>query len=417
MTKLSKVLHLFTRPSLLSYSILGFASGLPFILVSSTVSIWLSTLGFSLTTIGLIFLTTVPYSLKFLWAPFLDRLAIPKLCAFYGQRKGWAIAGQIGLFFSLVALAMVNPTQQCILTAFIIFLISFFAATQDMSLDAFRIEQLSETELPIAVSLGGIGFRTGMLIGGAGTLYWASLYSWSLVFWISAILVLLGPLGMVFLKEKNLTIKENLPSSSALSYFQTLWSALKEFIDRKDWHWIIAFIFVYKAIDAIPHAMGGPLLIDLNFNLEEIAFVAKAFGVFIMILGGIVGGILISVYGIHRGIFISAIAQIFPPFTFMLLALMGHHSPTLIFTITIQNFCCGLGAPAFYTFLTTLCTKRLTATQFSILYSLGSLARILFSAGSGWFADQFSWVLFFSLVTLLGIPLLWIVTRLNKEAF
>lgn len=413
MTQITDILKLYLRPHLFGILLLGFVSGLPFVLVSSTLTIWLAKTGYSNSTIGWMFLTTLPYCLKFTWAPFIDRTKIPFLTEKFGQRRGFALFTQIFLILSILGLGLTDPNHNIYLTAFCAFILSFCSASQDIVLDAYRIERVSREELAVGTSLAGVGFRVGMLVGSAGTLYLASRYSWALVYGIVAFLSLLGPLTIFFLEEPK---PENASNQKTVSsYFSILKTAVAEFTRHPEWALILLFILFYKASDAIPQAWSGPLLIELEFTTDEIASIVKTFGIIVMIIGGLLGGIIVSKLGTYRGILLCGTLQLLSPCMFMLLALAGRDLFFLTLTIAVQNFCCGMGNTAFVTYLSSLCSRKFTATQFSLIYSFSSFARIILSAGAGWIADYVEWTYFFFFVMLFGAPFLLIILKLQHK--
>lgn len=415
MKTLSYILQLYTRPHLLCLLLLGIASGIPFILVSSTLTIWLVQLGYSNTVIGWMFLTTLPYGLKFLWAPIIDRYSIPVLCTRFGQRRGWAFFAQGFLILSIVALSVTDPVKNIYLTACSAFCLSICAATQDIVLDAYRIEKAKTHELAIGTALSGIGFRIGMLLSSAGTLWLSSRQAWSTVYIWMAILSLIGPITVFLAKESIRRPQEiNTVFPSLIQHFQHVKDSFISFIGRPQWMWLLCFIFFYKVSDAIPNAMNGPLLLDLDFSTDEIAYIAKTFGTLMMIIGGFLGGILMTILGNLRGIAVCGSAQLLSPLVFLVLVITEHNSSTLMLIIAIQQLCCGMGHTAFITYISRLCTPTFTATQFAIFHSMSSSARILLSALGGWISAHLEWSTFFLGVSLFGIPFLYTLTRLEE---
>lgn len=420
MQTLTNILKLYTRPHLLCILLLGIASGIPFILVSFTLTIWLVQAGYSNTTIGWMFLTTLPYSLKFLLAPLLDRYSIPFLCQKFGQRRGWMLFAQIFLSIAIFGLSLTDPIKNIYLTLGCAFFLSFCATTQDIVLDAYRIERLTPNELGVGTALGGIGFRIGMLISSAGTLWLSSRYTWSTVFGLMAFLSLIGPFA-VYLAKEPFKSNETEDYQSTFPSFSSHLASIKEsfvtFMQRPQWRLILCFIFFYKVSDAMPTAMSGPLLIDLQFTTDEIAFAAKIFGMLMMIIGGFIGGIVVSQWGPTRGAMLCGTAQLLSPLVLIFLVMAGHDMSVLMLTIAIQQLCCGMGHTAFVTYLSSLCTKKLTATQFALFYSISSASRILLSTSAGFISDHIAWSTFFLIVTLCGLPFLYIIRKLEDNPY
>lgn len=416
MRTLFKTLQLYTRPHLLCLLLLGIASGIPFILVSSTLTVWLVQVGYSNTAIGWMFLSTLPYGLKFLWAPLIDHYSIPFFCTKLGQRRGWALFSQVFLILAIFGLSFTNPQNNLYTTAIFAFLLSVCSSTQDIVLDAYRIEKVNSHELATGTALSGIGFRIGMLISGAGTLWLSSRYSWSTVYGLMGIISFIGPFAVFLAKEPSHTtsIQKQTTFPSFHTHLQYVKNSFFAFVQRPQWLLLLSFIVFYKITDAIPNAMNGPLLLDLDFTTDEIAYISRTFGIFMMIIGGFVGGILMTQWGPVRGIVVCGTAQLLSPLAFILLSTTEHNYTILTFTIAIQQLCCGMGHTAFITYLSSLCTKTLTATQFAILHSISSFARILLSTCGGWASDHLEWGAFFLWVTLSGIPFLYILARLQE---
>ncbi len=421
MRKLSEILRLYTHPSLVCLLFLGIASGIPFILVSSTLTIWLVQTGYSNTHIGWMFLCTLPYGLKFLWAPLIDRYPIPFLCKKFGQRRGWAFFAQIFLILAIFCLSLSDPIHNIYITAACAFVLSICSATQDIVLDAYRIDKVSANELPVGTALMGIGFRIGMLLSSTGTLWVSSRFGWSMAYSLMAGLSFIGPIAVYCAKEpQNTLVKHGYPYTTlpTLSkHLRAVRAAFIDFIQRPKWILILLFIVFYKISDAIPNAMSGPLLLDLEFSTDEIASVARTFGILMMILGGFLGGIIISLLTPSLGAMVCGSLQLLSPLAFIPLIWVGHDMSTFMFSIAVQQLCCGMGHTAFVTYLSSLCTKNLTATQFSLLYSLSSLSRIFLSAVGGFISDCVEWSTFFLCVTLSGIPFLYILIKLRENLY
>jgi MFS family permease len=390
--KLSQILKLYTQPHLLCLLLLGIASGIPFILVSSTLTIWLVQAGYSNSDIGWMFLCTLPYGLKFLWAPLIDRYPIPFLCKKFGQRRGWAFFAQIFLILAVLGLSLTDPAHNVYMTAGCAFLLSFCSATQDIVLDAYRIDKVSANELPVGTALMGIGFRMGMLVSSAGTLWISSRFGWGVAYSVMAVLSFIGPIAVYCAKEPaQSSLKHGytqaLPSLSL--HLRSVHSAFVDFIQRPQWMLIILFIFFYKISDAIPNAMSGPLLLDLDFTTDEIAYVGRTFGILMMILGGFLGGIVVSFLTPGLGAMVCGSIQLLSPLAFIPLIWMGHDMSTFMFSIAVQQLCCGMGHTAFVTYLSSLCTKT----------------------------NYVGWTTFFLLVTLSGAPFLYILIRLRENSY
>ncbi|MEI8295870.1 MAG: MFS transporter [Alphaproteobacteria bacterium] len=378
---------------------LGFASGLPFLLTLSTLIFWLAEVGVRKTTIGLfMMLVGIPYSIKFLWAPVIDTIALPGLRHVCGPRQGWALISQIGLMASLVFLSQTHPAENIALTALAAFLVSVFAASQDTVIDAYRIEILDKHYLGLGAALESIGFRFGMLASGAGALYLAHLFSWEDAYLVMAGAVLLGMIAIIFMPadkpHKNLV-------QTILDEPLTPWHAV---LRHEKILWLLCFILFFKMADTILNAMSTPFLIELGFSKLEFANISKAFGITLMIVGGLAGGGLMHQFGIPTTLLSCIFLQITACFMFVIQSLVGYDSSVLMVTIGVESFCSGMTAAGFIAYLSTFCKPPYTATHFTLLYSISSLCRLLVSALAGWLADHMSWSLLFLLSSFTLIP-------------
>jgi MFS family permease len=410
MNTLSNIFQVYKRPHIWAISCLSFSGGLPFLLIVSTLPIWLKDVSCSIEQISYIFLVSAPYSLKFLWAPFIDQYTIPILSKKLGHRRSWALFSQVFLFISTLLLAHSHPEKNIHITALLAFLMSFFAATQDIVLDAYRIERLTKEELGIGTSLSGVGFRLGMLTSGAGTIYLSHYYSWKMIYTIAALLGFIGMLVIAFVKEPEKTKIDNstkdiykIQEKNFLSYIKIVAKSFLNIRRHENWQYIILFIFLFKIGDAIPNSMGSLFFMDVGFSKLQIGD-AKTVGIIMMIIGSIIGGVIVAKHSIFKSIFLCGIIQVASPLAMYGMTFAGHSETVLLVSQGIQCAACGIGSIAFVTYLSSLCSGGFTATQFSVLYSFSSISRIILSSGSGWILgySQCSWSTFFLYTTLLS---------------
>lgn len=397
---------------------LGIISGLAFTLVTFTIPYHLTLAGYPTHIIGIIFLAALPYCFKPIWAPFIDNYSIPILCTKLGQRRGWALVAQTFLTLSTSILLIFDPSQHLSITTILTFIISFCAATQDIIVDAYRIEiTKTKQELAISSTFSVVGFRIGILISSVGALYLSYIFDWHFVYLTTTILTMAGLPVILYIKEPVIKgIKHAATSLISLKqYFIVIHnSVLTLKHNQPNWKLIMLFIILYKASDAIPMAMSSPLFIDLSFTSLEIAYISKAYGLLVMILGAFLGGILVSKLGVFKGIIICGSIQILSPIMFLLLSIVGHNTNIFITTITLQNFCCGLGGTALVIYFSTICSNEFIATQFAIIASFSSLVRIFLSSISGFVASYFEWSQFFLFNTLLSILFIPIFLKAHK---
>jgi len=412
------LIHL-TQFYFVALSLLGLTSGVIFTLVSFTIPYQLAQAKYSTDVIGAIFLTALPYCFKPICAPFIDRYSIPVLCKKFGQRRGWALAAQTCLLLSTSGFLIINPTSNLVITSILILIIAFCAAIQDIIIDAYRIERATtKKELSIASTYNGAGFRIGMLISSTGALYLSSIFSWYLVYLCSFLIIMISPIVILCIEEPIISKTRHTITHimSPKQHFQTIQdSFLSLKLKQPNWVLIMLFVFLYKASDSIPMAMSSPLFIDLSFTAAEIASISKGYGLIIMIFGGFVGGILTSKVGIVRSILICGSIQLLSPLMFMLLSVAGHNIIIFTITITIQNFCCGLGNIALSIYLSNLCTGEFVATQFAIISSFNSIVRITLSFLSGICATYIEWPQLFLYNTLFSTLFVLVFLKIYKK--
>jgi PAT family beta-lactamase induction signal transducer AmpG len=402
------------------FVLLGFSSGLPFLLILSTLSAWLMEAGITRTNIGLFVLVTLPYTFKFFISPWIDSFYLPYLTKRLGQRRSCALVSQLFLMLFLLGLGMTDPSHQLWLTAVMAFFVSFFAAAQDLVLEAYRIETTTKEARGIIASAICFGFRLGLLVSGAGALYLSSFLSWYQVYKIMALCVLIGVVGVLLSSEpQGVTfqiLKKNRKTSALSIPLHFFWShgVRRLFKYQKAWV-ILAFIFFYKLGDTTLNFMNIPFLLSQGYSKVEIAEIAKFLGTTAMILGGFGGGGLLVMKGLLKSLRIAIGLQILSCLLMTLQAYVGYHVPLLIFVMGTENFASGLATTIFMAYIAALCKPPFTATQYAFLASFGSCARILWSMLGGALADILPWQYFFSLVTLGCLPAVFILWRLSPS--
>lgn len=403
----------YREPRILGILFLGFSSGLPFLLTLATLHVWLKEVGINKTTIGLFALVTLPYSLKFVWAPLIDHYKFPGFSSLLGHRKGWMLASQLCLMVSLILLGHTSPATHIFLTALAALSVAFFSATQDIIIEAYRVERLDVMEVGIGAGASNLGYRLGMWVSGAGALYLASYFSWNTVYTFMAFCMIIGMVTTLLsheprvLREPDNTLPLPLrtPFRSLLKalgfHFKKTLGHLKT---RDDWGLLLAYILLFKAVDTALNIMAAPFLLELGFTKIEIAHVGKSFGIGAMIAGGLLGGLLLSQYPLRKILILGAILHLLSALLFFGQAQAGHNLQLLFATIGIENLSTGLNAAAFITYLSLICRGQNTAANFAFLSSLASLARVFFSYLFGWAADTLSWDSYYLLTAFLCLP-------------
>ena len=413
-------LAVYLQPRVLIVAAMGFASGLPLLLTLSTLSLWLAEAGIDKTTIGLFALVGLPYSIKFLWSPVIDRMPLPPFTALLGRRRGWAIAIQALLILAILAMALTDPRIDAGMTAIAALAIAFFSASQDIVIDAYRIEILEEREQGAGAAATQAGYRIGLLASGAGALFIASAFGWFAAFAAMAALMGASMLIVLIAPEPPASATVVRASGIAAQLKLAVFDPLAEFFTRSGWLPILAFILLYKFGDAFAGVMANPFYVEMGFTKVEIASVSKVFGLIATLAGVFIGGAVVARIGVLRALLWCGLLQMLSNLMFAAQALAGHDILVLFATIGLENFSGGMGSAAFVAYLSVLCNLAYTATQYALLSSFMSFGRTFLSSSSGWIADHVDWVQFFVISTVLAVPglllLIWMMRRYPVSA-
>jgi PAT family beta-lactamase induction signal transducer AmpG len=396
----------------LSILLLGFSSGLPLLLVGGTLRWWLSDAHIDLTIIGIFNLVALPYALKFLWAPVLDRMPLPFLTSRLGRRRGWLLLIQSALTLALLLMAQSQPDTNLQLTACIAFAVACFSASQDVVIDALRIEMLEPSEYALGSAVTTLGYRIGMLAAGAGAFYLAELADWRVTYDTMAALVGIGVIGMIIAPERQAA---PLPVTTLRTWFAAAVIApVADFTTRAQWPVILAFIVCYKLATVLALSLISPFYHDLGFTKIEVANITKIFGLAATIAGGFIGVWIIARIGLWCCLLWSGIAQAAALYLFWGLAKTGHNSPLLIGAILSENVTGAIAATAFVTYISSLCNKRFTATQFALFTAMAALTSETLTSSMGFAASALGWTGFFAVMPLAALPGLGLLLYLRK---
>lgn len=399
----------------LAFLFLGFSSGLPFGVLAEPLSAWLTESGATKTAIGLFALVSLPYSLKFLWAPLIDQLPLPLLTRLFGRRRGWALATQALLMAAVLCLGFSDPAADLRLTAVLALTVAFASASQDIVIDAYRVEILERDKLAAGAATATFGWRVGQVGAGAVGLIVADLLPWAVVYSAMAALVAVGMVAILANPEPAGSAADHHGEPLATRFQDAVVGPFRDFFVRPGWLAVLAFILLYKFGDAVLSVMKVPFFLELGFSKTEIAEVAKIFGFNAIIAGGFLGGILLARAGMMKGLMISGILMALSNLIFVAQASVGPEIWMLTTTIAVENITTGLGTTAFVAYLSSLCHVAYTATQYALLTSLMAFSRTAMSAGAGWLADQMDWATFFLLTTVAAAPglilLAWMMRR------
>jgi len=398
------ILRAFTTWRMAVILLLGFSSGIPLALTGTTLQAWMKSEGADLTVIGLFSLVGLPYVLKFLWAPLMDRYIPP----FLGRRLGWILLSQVALVVAIIAMAFTSPVALPVAAAVIAVLISFFSASQDIVVDAYRTDLAETDEVGPAASLYIAGYRIALLVSGALALILADHLPWRTVYLLMAATMTIGILATLFAPEPKT------PGTPPQSIAEAVMLPFMEYFHRKGALEILAFIVLYKIDVVIAMAMTTPFLLEIGFSKTDIGAVTKGFGLIATLLGTLTGGALMVRLGMKRSLWVFGLSQGISGLSFTALAHVGHHYPMLVAAIAAENFCSGMGTAAFTAFLMTLCDKRFSATQYALLTSMMGLSRVVGGAPTGYLAKAVGWELYFFISVLAMIPGLLLLSRYSK---
>jgi len=467
-------LEVYLDRRVLAVLFLGFSSGLPILLILRTLSAWLADIGVDKSTIGLFGFVLAPYTFKFIWAPFMDRMPLPPLTSLLGRRRGWLIASQICLMVAIFGLGQTDPNIDLFMTALMAFMVAFFSASQDIVIDAYRIELLTEDQQGAGAANVVTGYRLGMWVAGAGALYVADVAGWSAAYTAMALLVLVGVITVLILPESEseaptLSASPIAPVASRGRYrllilaaglggllgliigdqyglragivggliTTAFFAALAMIFDRssafregaiepfQDFFErngvtialvILTFISLFKASDVLLTLMANPFYLEIGFTKSQIAWVSGTFGFFITFVGSYVAGLMIYRIGIMPGLWISGILMMASNLMFALQAFVGADYVLFHMTILIENLSGGMGTTAFVAYLASLCNRRYTAVQYALLTSfMQMLGKYLIVPSSGFLVESMGWINFFVLSSLAGIPALLLLWWLGKR--
>ncbi|HOJ51605.1 MAG TPA: MFS transporter [Syntrophales bacterium] len=402
------VITIYLNRRLFLMLILGFSSGLPLTLTGTTLAAWLVSYGVDLPTIGLFALTGLPYAGKFLWSPFMDRLALP----FLGRRRGWILILQLALFISISAMGFLNPARLTGLTAFFTITIAFLSASQDIALDAYRTEYLSPEERGPGAAVWITGYRLAILVGGALGLILSDYLPWPKVFFLLAMTLL--PCAIAVLLAPNTPADNSFPSQKE-PLTKSLTLPFCDLLARRGAIEVLLFVVLYKIGDVAAAQMTTPYLLGhLTYTRTELGMILKGFGMIATIAGGIVGGCLLNYLTLPRSLFLFGVFQGLSTFTFLFLEFTGRSIWALSLVIGLENFTGGMGTAAYMTLLMSLCNTKFTATQYAFLSSLMAISRYLVGAPTGFLVASVGWIWFFTICTVACIPALILLRRFRR---
>jgi PAT family beta-lactamase induction signal transducer AmpG len=407
---------------------LGFSSGLPLALSGSTLLVWMTESGVNLGTIGLFALVGTPYTIKFLWAPIVDALDVPFLSRHFGRRRGWLLLSQFLLVAAIVFLGFCDPAAAPLTVAFGALLVATASSTQDIIVDAFRVESLDESEQAAGMASYVAAYRIGMLASTAGALFLVSGFqgfgldhhaAWRAGYAVMAALVLIGVATTLYAAEPEKSAQADAVHARENSLHRVIEAAVgafSEFLSRDLALVALAFVVLYKFTDALSGAMTAPFVIDLGFSRNEYAAIIKGVGLAATLIGGFAGGFLARAYSLPLSLLIGGLLQAISNLAFSWQAVVGLNAAWLTFAIIAENFTSAIGTVIFVAYLSALCRNPLhTATQYALLTALAAFGRTYLSSGAGFIAAATGWAWFFAICSLAGLPALVLLAWLQQR--
>ena len=429
---LRETLAVYFKRRVLIVLLLGFSSGLPIVLIGSTLQAWMTQSRLDVRTIGLFAAVGIPYSIKFLWAPFADALDIPLLSPLLGRRRGWLLFTQAWLMAAIVLLGLTDPAASSLLVAIGALFVATASATQDIVIDAFRVESLEESEQAAGLASYIAAYRIGALVSGAGALLLVTglrnlrlgeRTAWSACYAVMAMLILVGMIATLLASEperSGVVEAEHAQEAARENWLErAFWSAVdsfRDFLSRDLAVAVLVFVALFKLADALAFSLSTNFMLGLGFSLTQVATIRNGIGFVATILGGFTGGFIARALPLSLSLWIGGILQTLMILAFSWQAYLGMNATMLSLTTTIEFFADAVGTVIFVAYLSVLCKNPLyTATQFALLNALAALGRTVFSLGSGYIEHRTGWVWFFVACALAGMPALGLLAWLQKR--
>ena len=442
-------LKVYAHPRVVGMLFLGFSAGLPLLLVLGTLSFWLSEAGIARATIGHLSWVGLAYGFKFLWSPLVDRLPLPLLTRVFGRRRAWLLLSQLAIALALLGMANTDPVVNLSHTVFFALAVAFASATQDIALDAYRIEAVEIEKQGAMAATYQAGYRIAMITAGAGALWIAAAFDpseatydfhpWKVAYTVMALLMAVGMLTTLVIREPERVISRETgereaharerfaalglsgaPLDAVAWLYSAVLSPFIDFIQRYKWQALLmlALIAVYRISDVVMGVMSNPFYQEMGFTKDEVATVSKVYGVIMTIAGAALGGLLTMRLGVMRTLMLGAVLSAATNLLFVWLAGRGHDVGALVFTVSADNLSAGIASSAFVAYLSSLVNQAYSATQYALFTSVMLLLPKFIAGFSGEFVDAWGWASFFTGTAAIGVPVLllvWLVGRsMNK---
>ena len=380
--------------------LMGFSAGVPLLMTLSILQAWMKDFGIDLSTIGIFGLVGLPYSLKFMWAPFLDRFSLP----FLGRRRGWLLLSQVSIILTAIGIYFIDISTQLFGLGMLCLLLSFFSATQDILVDAYRRENVSEKYLPLASSLYVIGYRVAMAVVGSVGFILSDYISFNSVFLYLSSLMGIGIFTTLICDENDYVVKIR----------ESIIEPLLDYFRKNKAFIILAFLFIYKIGDMLAFFMSVPYYLDLEYTKSQIGYM-KFISTWMTLLGSFIGGILLVKYNnIMKGLFYFGILQMVSTFGYVILSWVEPNLILLCSVGSFESFCSGLGTAVFISYIALLTNIKFTGTQYALLSSFVAIPRTVFTSQTGFLVESIGWEYYFTFCTLLAIPGLILIKKLDE---
>lgn len=427
-------LKVYAHPRVIGMLFLGFSAGLPLLLVFGTLSFWLSEAGIDRATIGHLSWVGLAYGFKWAWSPLVDRMPIPLLTRYLGRRRSWLFLSQLLLLIGLCLMGQNDPSLNLKFTVYLAILIAISSATQDIALDAYRIEAVDiEKQGAMSATYQG-GYRLAMICAGAGVLWIAASFDpseatydfkpWQIAYTVMGILMLVGMITTLLIQEPQVEARKKSEGLSGDSAFvrMTNWvkgalvSPFLDFVSRYKWQavLILSFVALYRISDVVMGVMANPFYKEMGFTKDEVASVTKVYGVVMTIVGAAVGGVFVSRFGVIKILFLGGVLSALTNLMFVWITSLGHDLNALILTISADNLSSGIASSAFIAYLSGLTNKDYSATQYALLTSMMLLLPKFIAGFSGDFVNLFGWANFFTGTALIGLPVLGLIVLVSR---
>lgn len=421
-TGIAGALSVYKKPETLRMLFFGFSSGLPLLLVLGTLGFWLRESGVDLKPIGFMSWVGLCWGMKWLWAPLVDRLRLPYLTRAFGRRRAWLFLAQIGLMISLGVLAFVNPARELALTGFLAAATAFFGATQDIAIDAYRIESGTEKEQAAFAAAYQTGYRIAMIWAGAGALAIAGAFEssawggWRVAYLTMSASMLVGLITTLVSPTEPVHGVAGPTSSFSQWLYEAAYLPFKDFFSRFGWWALVVLVLIatYRISDVVMGVMANPFYQDLGFTKQEVAAVSKVFGVVMTLVGAFIGGVVAVRIGVMKTLFAGAVLSSATNILFSVLAGIGHSVPFLVFTVSADNLAGGLASAAFVAYLSGLTNRAYSATQYALFSSVMLFLPKFLAGFSGLAVEAVGYSGFFLATAALGIPVLFLVVLAGK---